>query len=714
MCVDGSASLEILVLAVILGTTSSIGVFHLGGWLAHGRKGSLDPWIVLWATLSGMAIGLRCVQMGTDDVDLARACLRWTFFAMLLLIPVLFHIGVLLAQSRSWPRIQALCTVVCVGFALLAPTTDAFVIGDGAIRTGLLGGLYLGFDAGPLVLPMILGVWLLYPVILYILATGKTQVLFKTVTIATFTAYGMLGSLEILDGLQIINAPGIFPYAFFAQSFGLSVLGVMRHAYTAKALSAASDALRARNETLDLALVQVRGASKARTRFLANMSHELRTPLNGVLGMAELLNNTELDPMQRSYVETLRSSGKGLLVLIGDVLDFAKIDAGEMHLEQRAFALLPMIEGCVRAVALQAHNKGLELALIPDPGMPPCVVGDEARVGQVVMNLLGNAVKFTDSGSVSVRVNLQENLIIQVQDTGIGIPRERQDALFEPFVQADDSTTRRFGGTGLGLSITAELVRAMGGSIHVHSIPGKGSAFQICLPLASEGNPTVAVPLKAALLGVSALQREELYSRLPGISMESAESAKLVLGRVSELEKLTSSVRRIALIPVADELSRERAKALGMEILTTPIEQKALIALTQGAVVRAPKAAEVAQEGRVLVVEDNMVNQMVLKRMLETLGFEVVLAAHGQEALERVEGAQMIIMDCQMPIMDGYQATRRLRELGCDLPILGLSANALAGDADRALAAGMDRYLTKPVDFAKLKVALDELTRVAA
>jgi CheY-like chemotaxis protein len=385
-----------------------------------------------------------------------------------------------------------------------------------------------------------------------------------------------------------------------------------------------------------------------------------------------------------------------------------------MTLEERAFAVLPMVESCVRAVALQAHSKGLELALIPDPDMPPCVVGDEARLRQVVMNLLGNAVKFTDSGSVSVRVNLHDRLIIQVQDTGIGISPDRQDALFQPFVQADDSTTRRFGGTGLGLSITAELVRAMGGTIHVHSLPGQGTAFQVCLPLPPEGLVTARVPLKAALVGVTALEREEIYARLPGISMESPKSAKLIFGHIAQLKDLEGSARRVALVPVADEVSRERARELGLEILNTPIEQRALLALAAGTQETAPQVLRVSKGGRVLVVEDNPVNQLVIRRMLENLGFEVVLAANGQEALERTAGVQLIIMDCQMPIMDGYQATRRLRESGWDLPILGLSANALAGDADRAIAAGMDQYLTKPVDFGKLKAALGELCHQAA
>ena len=714
MFVEGSTSLEIVFLSVIMGGTSFIGFFHLVGWLLHERKGRLEPWVVLWSALSGLAVGLRCLQMGTDDVTLARASVKWIFFSVLMLVPVLFRIAVVLARGSAWRRTQLTLTVVCVGLALVAPFTDAFVVGEGSIRTGLFGGVYFGFEAGPLVLPMMVGLWLSYGSIFFVLVNGKTQGVFKNATIATYTIYVMMASLEILDALNIVHAPGIFPYALFTQSIGLSVLGVMRHAHTGKALREASAALHARNETLDRALVQVRGASEARTRFLANMSHELRTPLNGVLGMAELLNHTDLDATQRSYVETLTKSGHGLLGLIGDVLDFAKIDAGEMRLEHRAFALLPMIEECFRAIALQAHTKGLELALIPDPQMPPCVVGDEARVRQILMNLLGNAVKFTDSGSVSVRVNLQENLIIQVQDTGIGIPPDRQDVLFQPFIQADDSTTRRFGGTGLGLSITAELARAMGGTIHVFSIPGEGSAFQVCLPLASEGECPAPVPLKVALVGVSPLQREELYARLPGIVTADANTAKLVVGHLSEMETLTSTARRIALIPVADELSRERAKGLGVEILTTPIEQSALLALIAGTQEQALEPQKVERGGRVLVVEDNLVNQTVIKRMLETLGFEVVLAGHGQEALERVEGVRLIFMDCQMPIMDGYQATRRLRELGCELPIVGLSANALAGDEDRALAAGMDRYLTKPVDYAKLKLVLSEFSRQAA
>ncbi|MFT5584618.1 MAG: signal transduction histidine kinase [Cognaticolwellia sp.] len=706
---DGSATLEIVVLAIIVGATSFVGFYHMVGWLLRGRTGSLEPWVVLWSILCGVAIGLRGIQMGTQDLTVAKACLKWSFFAVLLLIPVLFRIGVLLAQGEAWRRAQAACFLAFGGLALVAPFTEAFVVEEGFRRTGLLGGRYFGFEAGPLVIPMMILIWVAYPTLFYVLVKGRTQGTFKFFSIATYTTYVLIGSLEILDGLKIIDAPGIFPYALFVQSLGLGVLSMMRQTETAKALMRTRDALRLGNETLDAALVQIRIVSKVRTRFIANMSHELRTPLNGVLGMAELLDHTVLDETQQHYVETLRSSGQGLLELIGDVLDFAKIDAGEMTLEERAFEVLPMVESCLRAVALQAYSKGLELALIPDPDMPSCVVGDETRVRQVVMNLLGNAVKFTDSGSVSVRIYGQENLIIQVQDTGIGISPDRQAALFQPFVQADDSTTRRFGGTGLGLSITEELVGAMGGSIQLDSMPGQGSSFKVCLPLPFEGSASPRLHLQAALVEGTALEREEFCARMPGISVESPLNAKLVFGNVAQLEGLVVEGRLVALIPLADERARERARELDFEVLSTPIEQEVLFALALGTQQRMPRSQQAPKVGLVLVVEDNLVNQMVLRHKLETLGFGVVLARNGQEALDRVAGAQLIIMDCQMPIMDGYQATRRLRKMGCELPIMGLSANALAGDAERALAAGMDRYQTKPVDYAKLKSILDEL-----
>lgn len=714
MFVDGSTSIEVLLLAVILGGTSFIGLFHLASWALRDRPSALDPWVAVWSGLSGLAVGLRCVQMATTDPRTAELCVRWAYTAVLLLVPVLFRMGVLLARGAEWPRLRRAIFGVFGGLALLAPWTDAFVVGPGTLREGLLGGSYMGFFAGYLVVPMVVLVWLVYGSVLVILARGKSTGGFRRLTILTYTVYVLMGSVEILDGLQLVHAPGVFPYALFLQSVGLSLLGVMRHAETAKALFETGRALQARNSRLDQALVEAQSASKARAAFLANMSHELRTPLNGVLGMAELLRRTPLDETQQHYVEVLSGSGRGLLQLIGNVLDFSKIDAGGLELESRAFALLPTLEGCLRAVALLAEGKGLELALIPDPQMPPRVVGDEARVRQVVMNLLGNAVKFTEGGSVCLRVQWTDGVRIEVHDTGIGIPEDRQAALFQPFVQADDSTTRRYGGTGLGLSITAELVWAMQGRVQVQSAPGQGSVFSVDLPLKGEGSAEgVAVP-GLALLGVSELQREELRGRLPGAGWTGPDSAGLVLGPLEAVAALSGPSRRLALVSLSDEQGRAQAEAMGILCVSTPIAQEELLARVQERPVSKPPSDPGVASGRVLIVEDNTVNQLVLQRLLENLGYQVVLAANGEEALARLQGVGCIVMDCQMPVMDGYEATRRLRAQGFDLPVVGLSANAMAGDAERALAAGMDHYLTKPVDMRRISKLLEDLLSEAA
>ncbi len=390
-------------------------------------------------------------------------------------------------------------------------------------------------------------------------------------------------------------------------------------------------------DELRRALHDAAAASRAKSEFLDNMSHELRTPMNGVLGTMELLLAMPLPPEQRELVEVAQRSGEGLLQILVDLLDFSKLEAGKMQLEERPYDAGALVAEVAQLLARSAAQKGLELRVRVAPEVPPLLLGDAARTRQIVVNLLGNAIKFTQRGHVAVAASVVEEgatawFQLEVADTGIGIAPEVQARLFQPFTQADGAMNRRFGGTGLGLAITQRLAEVMHGRVSVTSAPGEGSTFRVQLPLVEA--PATAIPVAAP--------------------------------------------------PVAPE-----PELAG----------------------RAP--AEHSFAGlRVLVVEDNTVNQRVIRRLLEGFGCEVALANDGVEGVEAcgAHAYDVVFMDCQMPNMDGFQATHAIREgegEGRRVPIVAVTANALAGDRERCLAAGMDDFLTKPIKATGLAAALE-------
>jgi len=557
-----------------------------------------------------------------------------------------------------------------------------------------------------------------------------------------------------------------------------------------EALRQSSEHLRDSNRQLDQALKDSQEAAEVKASFLATVSHELRTPMNGVIGMTGLLMDTEPSEEQQSYIETIRQCGEALLSLINDILEYGKIEAGKLELECIDFNLRTTVEDVLGQFAERAQTKGLEITGLVHAAVPTGLRGDPGRLRQILTNFVGNAIKFTDQGDVTVQAFLEQEsadtvtVRFEVTDSGIGIPPDVQARLFQPFTQADSSTSRKYGGTGLGLAISKQLIEQMGGQVGITSQSGQGSTFWCTAQFLKQTSSPLAIVPSAELTGRRVLivddnesNRMILHHLVTGwgmvddLAQDAASAMTLIeqqaaqgvsydvaivdmlmpgkdglqLAKELKTHPVGSLVRLVILTSLVQRGHAELARQAGFvayltkparhdqlaNCLRTVLELPGLVTTGQPAATPAPAPplitrhtlAEIGSLPRVLVAEDNLINQKLTVRMLEKLGYQSDIVENGRDALAALErgGYVAILMDCQMPILDGFGATKLIRQREADaqasttvdsptarhIPIMALTANAMQGDRERCLAAGMDDYLTKPIRKEELKGALE-------